>query len=73
VDDRLGRERGHGLGQRVGVEDVADDGLGAELAQHPGLGLAAGHARDRVPVGGEEPHERHPDGARGAGDEDPHA
>jgi len=30
MDHRVGRERGDGVAKRIGVEDVADDGLGAE-------------------------------------------
>jgi hypothetical protein len=37
VKDDLGTKRGQGLHKGIKVKDVADDGLGAKLAQQAGL------------------------------------
>jgi len=58
------------VSQRLGVEDVADDGLGAEVAESGGLACGASHARDYVTGSHEERHDTDADHAAGAGDED---
>ncbi len=72
VDDGVGPRRGHGGDDRVAVEAVGDDGLGARGAQRRGLRRGAGHARHLVAGGDEERDEAGAERARGAGEEDAH-
>jgi hypothetical protein len=43
IDHRLGLGPRHDRAQSSGVEDVAQDGLGAELAEHLKLPLGSGY------------------------------
>jgi hypothetical protein len=37
VKDNVGTELGHCVGEGIGIEDIADNGLRAKLAQQAGL------------------------------------
>jgi hypothetical protein len=72
VHDRVGL-RGDDRGDdRVAVEAVDDDRLGARRAQRAGLRGRAGRAGDLVAGGGEQRHEPAADRAAGACEEDAH-
>ena len=72
VDDGVGPRGGHRGDDRVAVEAVRDDGLGAGRAQGRGLGRGAGHAGHLVAGGHEEGDEPGAECAGGAGEEDAH-
>ena len=72
VKDHLGTEPGQGLGERVQVEDVTDNRLGANPAEQAGLAGCVCHPGDHVPAGNQQrgqPDAKHAGSAR---DEDSH-
>jgi len=67
VEHGFRREGGHGVLERGRIEDVADDGLGAERAESRALACGAGHAGDDVSLLAEQRQEPYPDYSGRAG------
>ncbi len=72
MDDGIGAERDHGIGEDLGVEDIGHDGLGSEPGEQLGLCRGSGQPRHLMAGLDEKWNQTHPDHPAGACDKDPH-